>query len=368
VSGGRQGRCRAGDTTLEAGPARRDDRPVADGERAVAGVLFTDLVGSTRHLAEVGDAAWQGLIEQHDAIAASLVAEHGGRVASRTGDGMVATFPSPGAALRCGLAFAPALAPLGLPVRAAVHAGEVQRRGRTVTGIALHITARVLELAGAGDVLVTRTLRELCSGVPGLRYVLRGEHELRGVHGSWEIYAVAPEVGEPASPQPPGRPPPTPARRPALARPVRGAVARVLLVDDHPLWRDVLQLVLARSRSLTVVAQAGDIGEAVRLAREHRPDVVVMDVNLPSGSGVDATRAIVEVLPDVRVIMLSSSDMEDDVMAAVAAGARGYLLKTAEPAELVDAVRRVAAGEPVFPAALTPIVLSALRSPGGPSD
>jgi DNA-binding NarL/FixJ family response regulator len=143
---------------------------------------------------------------------------------------------------------------------------------------------------------------------------------------------------------------------------------RLLLVDDHPLWRDMLRLVLARSRAATIVAQAGDVDEAVALAGQHRPDVVVMDVNLPSGSGVDATRTILDVVPETHVIMLSSSDAKDDVMAAVAAGARGYLLKTAEPGDLVDAVRRVAAGEPVFPAALTPIVLQALRSPRPPTD
>ncbi len=331
----------------------------------MAGVLFTDLVGSTRKLAEVGDAAWQRLLEQHDTIAAALVAEHGGRVASRTGDGLVATFPSPGGAVRCGLAFAPALAPLKLPVRAAVHAGEVQRRGRTVTGIALHITARVLELAGAGDVLVTRTVRELCAG-SDIKFAQRGAHELRGVEGSWEVYAVrsrtqdARESDVPVPVSAPRR------ERKARAAGAKGAVPRLLLVDDHPLWRDMLRLVLARSRAATIVAQAGDIGEAVALAQEHRPDVVVMDVNLPSGSGVDATRAILETVPETHVIMLSSSDQREDVMAAVAAGARGYLLKTAEPHDLVDAVRRVAAGEPVFPAALTPIVLAALRQP--PAD
>ena len=331
----------------------------------MAGVLFTDLVGSTRRLAEVGDAAWQRLLEQHDTIAATLVAEHGGRVASRTGDGMVATFPSPGAAVRCGLAFGPALAALKLPVRAAVHAGEVQRRGRTVTGIALHITARVLELAGAGDVLVTRTVRELCAGSE-LTFVQRGDHELRGVEGTWEVYAVRAKVRSRATTE---RPAPgaaraartAPARTGGRAR-SKGAAPRLLLVDDHPLWRDMLRLVLARSRSATIVAQAGDIDEAVALAVEHRPDVVVMDVNLPSGSGADATRSILELVPETHVIMLSSSDEKDDVMAAVAAGARGYVLKTAEPGELVDAVRRVASGEPVFPAALTPIVLAALRT------
>jgi DNA-binding NarL/FixJ family response regulator len=132
---------------------------------------------------------------------------------------------------------------------------------------------------------------------------------------------------------------------------------RVLVVDDHPVWRDGVRSDLEGAGVATVVAEASDGGEAVELARSEMPDVVIMDLNLPTVKGAEATRRIVEESPHVRVLVLSASGEEADVLEAVKAGARGYLLKSATSEEIVDAVRRVHGGEPVFTPSLAGLVL-----------
>ncbi len=137
---------------------------------------------------------------------------------------------------------------------------------------------------------------------------------------------------------------------------------RVLIVDDHPVWRDGLRTDLERDRAGEVVGEAGDGGEAIDMARELMPDVVVMDLQLPTVSGIDATSRIVEESPHIRVLVLSAGGEEAQVLEAVKAGARGYLLKTeATAAEVVDAVRRVNSGEPVFTPTLAGLVLDEFR-------
>jgi DNA-binding NarL/FixJ family response regulator len=136
---------------------------------------------------------------------------------------------------------------------------------------------------------------------------------------------------------------------------------RVMVVDDHPMWRDGVRADLERDGTAVVVAEASDGGEAIDRAREAMPELVVMDLNLPVVSGVEATRRIVEELPHVRVLVLSATGEERDVLEAVKAGASGYLLKSATAAEVADAVRRVAGGEPVFTPSLAALVLEEFR-------
>jgi DNA-binding NarL/FixJ family response regulator len=138
---------------------------------------------------------------------------------------------------------------------------------------------------------------------------------------------------------------------------------RVMLVDDHPVWRDGLRRDLEPIAD--VVAEAADGGEAVELAREAMPEVVLMDLNLPTVPGAEATRLIVEESPHVRILVVSASAAEPDVLEAVKAGASGYLLKQTTGDEIRDAVIRVRDGEPVFTPSLAGLVLSEFRRVSG---
>ena len=135
----------------------------------------------------------------------------------------------------------------------------------------------------------------------------------------------------------------------------------VMVVDDHPMWRQTLRKVLERSRVGVVVAEASDGEEALVRAQELKPDVIVMDLGLPNMSGIEATQQLVTALRSTKVLVLSASDSETDVLEAIRAGASGYLLKTALPTEVVDAVRRIYHGEAVLPPELAPVILAQLR-------
>jgi class 3 adenylate cyclase len=155
-------------------------------DRVLATVLFTDIVGSTRRAAELGDARWRELLETHDELARNEVVRFGGAIADFTGDGLLASFDGPARAVRCAFALRTRLRPLGLQIRAGLHTGEVERRSGGIAGIGVHIAARVVALAEGGEVLVSRTVRDLVTG-SDLRFVDRGTHVLKGVPDRWEI-------------------------------------------------------------------------------------------------------------------------------------------------------------------------------------
>lgn len=138
----------------------------------------------------------------------------------------------------------------------------------------------------------------------------------------------------------------------------------VMLVDDHPLWRETLRKVVERQDAGRIVAEAGDGESAVAAAVEARPEVVVMDVDLPGIDGIATTGQVVAALPDVKVLFLSAFDDRSKVLGAVEAGASGYLLKTSGPREIADAIGRVATGELVFPPHLAEVLLGELRAKG----
>jgi class 3 adenylate cyclase len=160
-----------------------------DSDRALAAILFTDVVGSTQHLSAVGDREWRNVLDSHDVIARTVLEQHRGRLIRTTGDGLLATFDGPGRAIRCALALNEALRPLGLEIRAGLHTGEIENRGTGIDGIAVHIAARVLEVAGAGELVVSAAVPMLVAG-SGLTFEDRGEHELKGVPGTWRLYAL----------------------------------------------------------------------------------------------------------------------------------------------------------------------------------
>jgi class 3 adenylate cyclase len=164
-------------------------RPAMTTERILSTVLFTDIVGSTEHAVDLGDAKWRGVLDRHDELVRREVEHHRGREVKHTGDGFLAAFDGPARAVQCGLAVAEAARPLGIELRAGVHTGECERRGDDLGGIAVHTGARVAALAGPSEVLVTRTVKDLVAG-SGLHFTDRGEHELKGVPDRWQIYAA----------------------------------------------------------------------------------------------------------------------------------------------------------------------------------
>ena len=140
---------------------------------------------------------------------------------------------------------------------------------------------------------------------------------------------------------------------------------RVMVVDDHPIWRDGVRADLERSGVADVVAEAADGGEAIELAREAMPEVILMDLMMPTVRGADAIRGILEDTPHVKILVLSASGEEADVLEAVKNGAAGYLLKSSTSDEIAQAVQRARDGEPVFTPSLAGLVLSEFRRVSG---
>ena len=161
-----------------------------DLERVLATVLFTDIVDSTRSAAEVGDQKWRRLLDSHDTMARQMVEKHKGTLVKTTGDGMLATFDGPGRAVRCALAFGAAAGQMGMPVRAGLHTGEIEMRGRDIGGIAVHAAARVMAQSQPSEVLVSRVVTDLVAGA-GLKFSDRGSHELKGLPGRWDLFAAS---------------------------------------------------------------------------------------------------------------------------------------------------------------------------------
>jgi class 3 adenylate cyclase len=158
-------------------------------ERALSTVLFTDIVASTDRAVQLGDQSWRDLLDRHDTTVRAQIARFRGHEVKTVGDGFLATFDSPGRAVDCAQATREALRALGVEIRAGIHTGEIEVRGDDVAGLAVHIGARVSAVAGAGELLVSSTVRDLLAG-SGFEFEDRGEHELKGVPGTWKIFVV----------------------------------------------------------------------------------------------------------------------------------------------------------------------------------
>jgi pimeloyl-ACP methyl ester carboxylesterase len=158
-------------------------------ERRLATVLFTDIVRSTEHAAQLGDRRWRALLEDHHDDMGRVVARFGGRLVKTTGDGTLALFDGPAQAVECAREAVRDAARLGLEIRAGLHAGECEVMGNDVGGIAVHVGSRIAALAGPGEVLVSRTVKDLVEGSE-LAFADRGTHALRGVPGEWRLHAV----------------------------------------------------------------------------------------------------------------------------------------------------------------------------------
>lgn len=157
--------------------------------RALTTVVFTDIVGSTARALKAGDRPWRELLDRHDAAALRLVGVRGGELVKSTGDGVLALFGSPGDAIGFAREFREEARALGVDIRTGVHTGEVEYRGADVGGIGVHIASRVMNIADPGEVLVSRTVRDLVAG-SDLDLQDRGTHSLRGVGGEWQVFSV----------------------------------------------------------------------------------------------------------------------------------------------------------------------------------
>ena len=165
--------------------------PAADPDRLLATVLFTDLVDSTGLAAGMGDRRWHRVLVEHQELVRRQLGRFGGREVKTTGDGFLATFDGPARAIRAADAIGAGVRDQGLEVRAGLHTGEVELLGDDIGGIAVHTAARVLAKAGAGEILCSRTVKDLVAG-SGFAFAERGTHRLKGVPDSWQLYAVEP--------------------------------------------------------------------------------------------------------------------------------------------------------------------------------
>jgi class 3 adenylate cyclase len=156
----------------------------------LATILFTDLVDSTGQAAALGDRQWRKLLDRHDEVARGEVSRWVGQFVKNTGDGILATFDAPTRALHCSFGLRDAMARLGLEIRASIHTGEIERRSSDVGGIGVHIASRALEAAVPGQIVVTRTVRDLATGAD-LRFGPIGKVALRGVPGEWELFQAS---------------------------------------------------------------------------------------------------------------------------------------------------------------------------------
>ena len=317
-------------------------------DRFLAAILFTDIVGSTALAAELGDSKWTDLMDIHDSLVGAEIARWEGHEVNAAGDGSFATFDVPARAIGCAWTIARRSRELALEIRAGVHVGECERAAaENVRGLAVHVGARLAAKARPGEILISKTARELIQGSE-IQLRDRGSHVLKGVPGRWHLFGVE-AISEDLQ-----------------AKEGRGGPAPigVMLVDDHSLWRETLRRVLEHEESIIVVGEAGDGQEAIDVCRNRRPDVVLMDMNLQEMHGIEATRHICGELPELKILILSSTDERESVLAAVDAGASGYLLKTAAAIEIIEAIDRIHKGELVFPPTLSQLVLGEIRRRG----
>ena len=214
-------------------------------KRFLSTVLMTDIVGSTEHAAELGDTGWRDLVQMHHDLVRAALRRHGGREIDTAGDGFFAVFDAPAAAVDCALEVANSVRKLGIEIRAGVHVGEVEEIGGKVGGISVAIAARIMSAAGAGEVLVSATVRELAAGA-GLIFHDRGVRELKGVPGEWHVFAVG--LAEPNPAEPAGLP---------SAQERRAAAVR--WSETRPFWRRHPRMTAVTGGALAVVLVTGSL-------------------------------------------------------------------------------------------------------------
>jgi len=170
--------------------SKRQKQTVSEVKRILATLLFTDIVGSTEHARRLGDGGWRAVLSQHHNAVRAEIARCEGTEVDTAGDGFFVRFDSPARALDCARAAREAVKRLGIDIRVGIHTGECDRQGRTLTGMAVHVAARIQGLAGPGDILVSSTVKDIVVGSDA-RFEDRGQHSLKGMPGEWRLFSLA---------------------------------------------------------------------------------------------------------------------------------------------------------------------------------
>ncbi len=307
-------------------------------------IMFTDVVGSTTLYDRLGDDEGDARRACHFAVLREVVAAHGGHEVKSTGDGLMVTFASAVAAVRCAVALQRATtgADDGLQVRVGIDAGEPLEEAGDLYGTPVIVASRLCDSAGAGEILASQVVRQIAG--PRVAELMRpaGTIRVKGIAESVSTALVRWRGDEDDEDAPPGR-------EDAPLRPIT-----VVIADDQRLLRTGFRVILDAEPDVTVVGEAGDGYAAVDVVARRRPDVVLMDIRMPELDGLAAAERILSD-PEcaTAVVMLTTFDASEYVFKALRIGATGFLLKDTPSDRLLDAVRVAAAGEALIAPRIT---------------
>jgi DNA-binding NarL/FixJ family response regulator/class 3 adenylate cyclase len=334
--------------------------------------LFTDIEGSTRLVKALRE-RYPQVLAQHRHLVRAAIAGQAGHEVDTQGDAFFVAFGTAKQAVLCALDIQRALAshdwPAGAPVRVriGIHTGQAVPADGAYTGLAVHRAARICAAANGGQVLVSQATRDIIEDEeeeePGFTLVDLGERTLKDLDRPVRLFQLAAPGLDAPAPAAAGQPGGGAAAGAPAAATGPGRTLRVVVADDHPLFRDGLVAALATMDGVEVVGTAADGEQAVTVTGELAPDVVLMDLAMPGVNGIEATRRIVQAHPGTAVLVLTMAEADDSLVAAVRAGARGYLLKEAGRQEISHALWSVAAGEAVFGTSVADRILSRLAEP-----
>jgi DNA-binding NarL/FixJ family response regulator len=313
-------------------------------ESSFVTIMFTDVVGSTTLYDRYGDEEADTRRARHFAVLREVAAGHDGHEVKSTGDGLMITFASAVAAVRCAVALQRATtgAGDGLDVRVGIDAGEPLAEGGDLYGTPVIVASRLCDAAGPGEILASQVVRQIAG--PRVAELMRpaGTLRVKGISESVATALVRWREEEDDEDVPPGR-------EDAPLRPIT-----VVIADDQRLLRTGFRVILDAEPDVTVVGEAGDGYAAVDVVTRRRPDVVLMDIRMPELDGLAAAERILsDPESTTAVVMLTTFDASEYVFKALRIGATGFLLKDTPADRLLDAVRVAAAGEALIAPRIT---------------